>query len=215
MTFFKYSILILTITFFTACSSKNQVSFNKQIKSISLNDYIVISNPPKTVKSPVSLNLGFGGYVSKHVGVHVGSSIRPDIKNSEGLNFKMALEKFDISLDEVIKEEFKTQLKQDSFYKHRYVPFGANTIINLYVKKYEIDESFFTKDAYMKIYMQVRIVNTNGEELYSKDLVNETNVSLKTYRLTDIFINKTKFLELLNSSINNLISKHIESMKQQ
>ena len=215
MYFFKYSLLFTTILFLTACSSKNQINFNKQIKSISLNDYVVVSQPAQTVKSPVSLNLGFGGYVSKHVGIHVGSSVRPDIKNSEGLNFQRALQKYNISLEDKIKDSFTKQMREDSFYKNRFVPFGADTIINLYVKKYEIDESFFTKAAYMKIYMQVRIVNTNGQELYVKDLVNETDVLKEDFRLTDVFINKSQFLKLLESSIYNLISKHIESMKQQ
>ena len=215
MCFFKYSLLFTTILFLTACSSKNQINFNKQIKSISLNDYVVVSQPAQTVKSPVSLNLGFGGYVSKHVGIHVGSSVRPDIKNSEGLNFQRALQKYNISLEDKIKDSFTKQMREDSFYKNRFVPFGADTIINLYVKKYEIDESFFAKAAYMKIYMQVRIVNTNGQELYVKDLVNETDVLKEDFRLTDVFINKSQFLKLLESSISNLIAKHIESMKQQ
>lgn len=215
MYFFKYSLLFTTILFLTACSSTNQINFNKQIKSISLNDYVVVSQPAQTVKSPVSLNLGFGGYVSKHVGIHVGSSVRPDIKNSEGLNFQRALQKYNISLEDKIKDSFAKQMSEDSFYKNRFVPFGADTIINLYVKKYEIDESFFAKTAYMKIYMQVRIVNTNGQELYVKDLVNETDVLKEDFRLTDVFINKSQFLKLLESSIYNLISKHIESMKQQ
>lgn len=215
MYFFKYSLLFTTILFLTACSSKNQINFNKQIKSISLNDYVVVSQPAQTVKSPVSLNLGFGGYVSKHVGIHVGSSVRPDIKNSEGLNFQRALQKYNISLEDKIKDSFTKQMREDSFYKNRFVPFGADTIINLYVKKYEIDESFFTKAAYMKIYMQVRIVNTNGQELYVKDLVNETDVLKEDFRLTDVFINKSQFLKLLERSISNLIAKHIESMKQQ
>ena len=215
MNYFKYIFLGIVVLFTIGCSSKNQVSFNKELKSISLNDYVVVSQPAQTVKSPVSINLGFGGYVSKHVGIHVGSSVRPDIKNSEGLNFQRALEKFDVSLEDKIKESFSRQMKNDSFYKHRFVPFGADTIINLYVKKYEIDESFFSKNAYMKIYMQVRVVNTNGQELYVKDLVNETNVSKNSHSLSDVFINKRDFLQLLEASINNLIYKHIKSMKEE
>ena len=215
MNYFKYIFLGITVLFFVGCSSKNQVSFNKQLQSISLNETIIVARPAQTVKSPVSLNLGLGGYISKHVGIHVGSSVRPDIKNSEGLNFQRALEKFDISLGDKIKTSFKRKMSEDSFYKNRFVPFGSDTIINLYVKKYEIDESFFSRNAYMKIYMQVRVVNTNGQELYINELVNETNISQKSYSLSDVFVNKRAFLQLLESSINNLVYKHIESMKQE
>ena len=215
MNYFKYIFLGIIVLFTVGCSSKNQVSFNKQLQSISLNENIIVARPAQTVKSPVSLNLGLGGYISKHVGIHVGSSVRPDIKNSEGLNFQRALEKFDISLGDKIKTSFKRKMREDSFYKNRFVPFGSDTIINLYVKKYEIDESFFSRNAYMKIYMQVRVVNTNGQELYINELVNETNISQKSYSLSDVFVNKRAFLQLLESSINNLVYKHIESMKQE
>lgn len=215
MKYMSVLLIFFISVFFTACSSKNQVNFNKQMKSISLNENIIVSKPAQTVKSPVSLNLGFGRYISRHIGIHAGTSVRPDIKNSEGLNFQRALNKFDISLENQIKQEFKKQMREDSFYKNKFVPFGANNVINLYVKKYEIDESFFSNTAYIKIYMQVRIVNTqNGKELYLNDLVNEITVSSRKYKLSDIFRDKSAFLELLNSSISNLVKKHIKEMKE-
>ncbi|MGM0518507.1 MAG: hypothetical protein ACQERD_02560 [Campylobacterota bacterium] len=214
MVYFKYIFLTFLVFFVVGCTSKNQPNFNNNLTSISLSDDILVAQTPKTVKSPVSLNLGFGGYIFKNMGVHIGSSVTPDIKNSKGLNFQKALQKFNISLESEIKEEFTKQMRSDNFYKDKYVPFGANNSIHLHVIKYEIDKSLFTNNAYMKIYMQLKVINEKNEQLYSETLVNETNLSSNNYKLSEVFLKRELFLELLHSCVSNLIKKHIKSMKK-
>ncbi|MGB1227662.1 MAG: hypothetical protein ACPG9K_07175, partial [Poseidonibacter sp.] len=121
MTYFFKTLFIIPILFFTACSSKNEVKINEQMKSFSLYKNVVILSAPKTVPSPFSVGLGLGGSLSRHVGVSVGTVLRPDISNDEALNLEKSIAIHNISLQDMIKKEFSNQMKNDSYYKNKYV----------------------------------------------------------------------------------------------
>lgn len=214
MKYISTTFLILVVFLFTACSQKQQVSLNKDLKSISLDKNINIAGVPKTVKSPVSIGLGLGGYISKHVGIHVGTSVRPDIKNSDALNLQKGIAKYNLSLSNMIKNEFSNQMKNDSFYKNRFVPFGANYTIQLYVKKYEMDSSIITLNAYPKIFLELKVLNQKDDVVYSNMEVNSIGWNDTKYTQKEIYSNKQILLEVLNGSIKNVISKLIEEMKK-
>ena len=214
MKYISTTFLILVVFLFTACSQKQQVLLNKDLKSISLDKNINIAGVPKTVKSPVSIGLGLGGYISKHVGIHVGTSVRPDIKNSDALNLQKGIAKYNLSLSNMIKDEFSNQMKNDSFYKNRFVPFGANYTIQLYVKKYEMDSSIITLNAYPKIFLELKVLNQKNDVVYSNTEVNSIGWNDTKYTQKEIYSNKQILLEVLNGSIKNVISKLIEEMKK-
>jgi len=213
MKYISTTFLLLISLLFIGCSQKQQVPLNKGLKSISLDKNVSVSGVPKSVKSPVSIGLGLGGYVSKHVGIHVGTSVRPDIKNTDALNLQKGIAKYGISLGDLVKNEFSTQMRNDSFYKSRFVPFGANYTIHLYVTKYDMDTSLITSKAYPKIYIDLKVLNQNNELVYSNKETNSISWDDKTLTQGEIYSSRGTLLKVLNGSIKNVVSKLIEEMK--
>ena len=212
---YQLSVLLLFCTLlFTACSSKNEININKEIKSFSLDNNIVIAKAPRTVKSPVSIGLGLGGYVFKHVGVHVGTTIRPDIKNTEALNLEKGIALYNIPFSSLIKNEFKKQMKNDSYYKHKFVPFGANHTIQLYVSKYILDSSLLSSKDAIKVYMEIKVLNHKDELVYSNSEVNSIDSKERIYSEKEILGSKSILEKSLNKAISNTISKLILNMKK-
>lgn len=205
--------LLLALVFFAGCSSKNKVKINSEIKSISLNKDVVVAGVPRSVKSPVSIGLGLGGYVSKHVGIHMGTSVRPDVKNTDALNLQKGIAKFNLSLSSLVRDEFTKQMKNDKFYKNRFVPFGSDHTIHLFVSKYEMDSSFLTSKAYPKIFLELKVLNKNDEVIYTNKEVNSSDSSNLSFSESEIYSSKSIMLKVLNSSIKSVLSKLIEEMK--
>jgi hypothetical protein len=204
-------ILILSIALlFTACSSKNVVKINEEMNSFSLYKNVVILSAPKTVPSPFSVGLGVGGSLSRHVGVSVGTVIRPDVENDEALDLEKSIAVHNISLQDLIKNEFSSQMKNDTYYKNKYVAFGADYTIHLFIPKYIIDKSMFTSNAYLKVFIDLEIVNKNGDVIYSDRAVNES----KYYREDSLLNNKLLLEEALRSSISKSIKELILLMKR-
>ena len=204
MKFLTKFFILLIILFFTACSSKNQIKINKHMNSFSLNKDVVILSAPKTILSPYSIGLGVGGGLSRHMGINIGTVIRPNIRNDEALNLERSIAIHNISLEDIVKNEFSNAMKNDNYYKNKYVAFGADYEVYLFVPKYIINKAILTSNAYLKIFLDLEIVNKNGNVIYSDSVVNDS----KYYREDSLLNNKL----LLEDALKNSIKKSIETM---
>lgn len=215
MRYFQIVFLSGIVLFFTACSQKKEISINKQITSISLDDEIYIAGTPKTVKSPFSINLGVGGRVARHVGIHVGTTVRPDIPNNDGVNLQKGIKLHDIALDSLIKLEFKRQMSNHPIYKDIFVPFGSDYKVYLAVSKYEFDDSLFSQKTHIKIYMELKVIDKFGNILYENKDVNTIDSNKVQYTQGEILRSTNLLTKTLNESISNVIAKLIIDMKNQ
>ena len=207
---FKTLLISLSLLYFTACSSKNEVKINEQMKSFSLYKNVVVLSAPKTVPSPFSLNLGLGGSLSRHVGVNVGTVLRPDISNDEALNLEKSIAVNNISLENIVKEEFSKQMKNDSYYKNKYVAFGADYTVHLFIPKLVIDSSLFNSNATIKIFIDLEILNKNSDVIYSNSVVNDSF----SYNESTLLNNKTILQKALFDSVEKSIAQLIIDMKR-
>lgn len=202
MKFLTKFFILLIILFFTACSSKNQIKINKHMNSFSLNKDVVILSVPKTIPSPYSIGLGVGGNLSRHMGINIGTVIRPNIRNDEALNLERSIAIHNISLEDIVINEFSNAMENDNYYKNKYVAFGADYEVYLFVPKYIINKAILTSNAYLKIFLDLEIVNKNGNVIYSDSVVNDS----KYYREDSLLNNKL----LLEDALRNSIKKSIE-----
>ena len=205
------NILLLSIVLlFTACSSKTQVRINEEMNTFSLYKNVMILSAPKTVPSPFSIGLGLGGSLSRHVGVSMGTVIRPDIQNDEALDLERSIAVHNVSLQDIVKDEFSSAMKNDDYYKNKYVAFGADYQVHLFVPKYIIDKAMLTSNAYLKVFLDLEIVNKNGDVIYSDRAVNDSK-----YYTEDSLLNNKVFLEdALRTSIQKSIQELILNMKK-
>ena len=205
------NILLLSIVLlFTACSSKTQVRINEEMNTFSLSKNVMILSAPKTVPSPFSIGLGLGGSLSRHVGVSMGTVIRPDIQNDEALDLERSIAVHNVSLQDIVKDEFSSAMKNDDYYKNKYVAFGADYQVHLFVPKYIIDKAMLTSNAYLKVFLDLEIVNKNGDVIYSDRAVNDSK-----YYTEDSLLNNKVFLEdALRTSIQKSIQELILNMKK-
>lgn len=210
MKYISNTLLLFVILIFTACSSKNEVKINQQMNSFSLYKNVVILSAPKTIPSPFSFGLGTGGNISRHVGISVGTVIRPDIENDEALDLEKSIAVHNVSLQNLIKEEFSNAMNNDDYYKNKYVAFGADYQVHLFIPKYIIDKSMFTSNAYLKVFIDLEIVNKNGDVIYSDRAVNES----KYYREDSLLNNKLVLEDALRTSIQKSIKELISNMKK-
>ena len=204
MKFLTKFFILLIILFFTACSSKNQIKINKHMNSFSLNKDVVILSVPKTIPSPYSIGLGVGGNLSRHMGINIGTVIRPNIRNDEALNLERSIAIHNISLEDIVINEFSNAMENDNYYKNKYVAFGADYEVYLFVPKYIINKAILTSNAYLKIFLDLEIVNKNGNVIYSDSVVNDS----KYYREDSLLNNKL----LLEDALRNSIKKSIETL---
>ena len=208
----KYILLFFITIFFTACSSKNDININKQMKSFSINDTVVIDGVPKTVKSPISIGLGLGGYIANHVGVRIATKIIPDIPNTDSLNIQKGIAIHHIPLENLVLDEFYRQIVNDEIYKDKIVPFGADFTINLYVNKYDFDSSIISGNTAIKIDLELEIVNKNFTVIYKDKKSSDVKVS--KYSKIDVLNDKELLIEVLNSAIADAIARLIIDMKK-
>ena len=214
MKLFINFIIVLFLLFFTACSSKQEVKINENINSISLEKDVAIGNVPKTVRSPISIGIGLGGYISRHVGIHVGTSVRPIVSNSDALRLEQALNLKNVSLENVVANEFDNQMKNDSFYKTKYVPFGSNYKIHLYVPKYYLDTATFSSKAIVKIVINAKIYNENYELIYEDSQENDSSSSYYVFTEDEILNSQDALTRALQTSVRNCVAKIIFDMKK-
>jgi hypothetical protein len=209
-----YQILFISfVLFFTACSSKQSININ-QIESFSLSNQIRIANTTRTVKSPVSVGLGVGGIVSRHVGIGVSTSIRPNISNDENVQLERSLALNNISLGNIIEAEFKNQMTNDAFYKNKFVPFGADYTIYLYVPSYSLENAFFSSKAQVEIEINLRILNRNDEIVYEDNQKNIFYSKDYIYDENQILTNSNILQKVMTTAVRNSIAKLIIEMKK-
>jgi hypothetical protein len=208
----NYSVLTLFLLLgfiFTGCSSKDSININKDIKSFSLNKEVVISSVPRTVKSPISVGLGLGGTIFRHVGVNVGTVINPKISNTDALNLERSLSKYNISVSNIVKNEFSNQMINDTFYKDKFVAFGSDYTIYLYVPKYTLESSLFNSNGYVKVYIDLEILDNNSQVIYSSSEVSEVQTAKENMLLNNKMILEKAF----NTSVKITVKKLIRGMK--
>lgn len=210
MKYISNILLLSIILLFTACSSKNVIKINEQMNTFSLYKNVVILSAPKTVPSPFSVGLGVGGSLSRHVGISMGTVFRPDVQNDEALDLERSIAIHNVSLQNIVKDEFSKGMRNDDYYKNKYTAFGADYQVHLFIPKYIIDKSMLTANAYVKIFLDLEIVNRNGDVIYSDRVVNDS----KYYREDDLLNNKVLLEDALRGSIQKSIQELILNMKK-
>lgn len=213
MKYFYQISFISCVLFFTACSSKQSININ-QIESFSLSNQIAVASTPRTVPSPVSVGLGVGGIVSRHVGIGVSTSIRPNISNDENVQLERSLALNNISLSNIIEDEFKNQITNDPYYKNKFVPFGADYTIYLYVPSYSLENAFFSSKAQAKIEINLRILNRNDEIVYEDNQKNIFYSKDYIYDEKQILTNSNILQKVMTTAVRNSIAKLILEMKK-
>lgn len=209
MIYFLKMLVFLPLLVFTACSSKSQVNINEEMNTFSLHDKVVILKAAKNVPSPFSIGLGLGG-ISNHIGLGVSTAFRPNMTNDEGLDLGNSVAVHELSLENIVTEEFSQQMKNDEYYKNKYVYSEANYIVYLFVPKFIIDKSLFTSDATLKVYITLEILNKNNDVVYSDAVVNESFSEKE-----DSLLNNKVILEkALQDSVAKSISELIINMKK-
>lgn len=201
-----FSVLLL----FTACGSKNKVKINEEMNSFHLDKNISIYKAAQTVPSAFSIGLGMGGNISSNVGVGVGTVIRPNVRNSEALDIERSIFVHNISLENIVKEEFSTAMQNDVYYKNKYVAFGSDYKVRLLIPKYIIENSIFSSNENVKVYLDARIINKNGNIIYSESFVNKS----KDYPQNSILNDKKTLEDALRNSIQKSIFQLIFKMKK-
>ncbi|MGB3751109.1 MAG: hypothetical protein WA945_06035 [Arcobacteraceae bacterium] len=209
MTYFLKILLVLPLLIFTACSSKSQVNINQEMNTFSLHEKVVIFKAAKNVPSPFSIGLGLGG-IANHIGLGVSTAFRPDMTNDEGLDLGSSVAVHEVSLEDIVKNEFSQQMKNDEYYKNKYVSSQAKYTVYLFIPKFIIDKSLFTSDATLKVYIALEILNKNNDVVYSDTVVNESFSEKE-----DSLLNNKVILEkALQDSVEKSISELIVNMKK-
>lgn len=210
----KYLLNVLLLTFillFTSCSSKNEIDINKNIKSFSLDKNITIIRPAKTISSPISVGLGVGGQIARFVGIGIGTSIRPSISNDKALVLQKSLALHNVSLSNLIKDEFTSLMTNDEIYKDKFVSFGSEYTIHLLVAKSIIQTPVFSSKAQIQMQIQVQILNRNGETVYDdiaeNSLEDENYIYKKSMILNNAKILETSVLKAVNLTLAQLIKQ--------
>lgn len=210
----KYLLNVLLLTFvllFTSCSSKNEIDINKNIKSFSLDKNITIIRPAKTISSPISVGLGVGGQIARFVGIGIGTSIRPSISNDKALVLQKSLALHNVSLSNLIKDEFTSLMTNDEIYKDKFVSFGSEYTIHLLVVKSIIQTPVFSSKAQIQMQIQVQILNRNGETVYDdiaeNSLEDENYIYEKSVILNNAKILETSVLKAVNLTLAQLIKQ--------
>ncbi len=207
-------LLVVVVLFFTSCSSKPYMNVNEKINSISLYEEVVIRAVPKTVPSPVSVGLGVGGAVSNSVGIGVGTSFRPELSNDEALVLERSFAINNLSLATLIKDEFKSQLKNDSVYKDKFVPFGSDFVIHVFVPKYSVETVIFSPKAQIKMFIEIRILNKFNEIVYEDIQENEFFSQDFLYTQNEILNSKEALEKATYLAIRQTIARLILKMKK-
>lgn len=210
MTYLLKILLLLPLVFFTACSSKNEVKINEAMNSFSLYKNVVILSAPSTVPSPISFGLGVGSNISRHVGINMGTVIRPDIQNDEALDLEKSIAIHNISLQDIIKQEFSEQMRNDAYYKNKFVAFGADYTVHLFVPKFIIDSAMLSSNASLKVFIDLEILNKNSDVIYRSSAVNESF----SYKEDSLLNNKVILEKALKDSVEKSISELIINMKR-
>lgn len=206
----KY-LLVFLVLFFTACSSKNQIDINKNSKTLSIQKEVYVKKIPASKISPVTIGLGIGGLISKHVGINVNTRFRPTIDNSESLEVENNLQKHKIFLGKLVRTSFIEILKNDELYKNRLVSFNSDYKIYLSVLDYSLSSSLLSQNVEAKIEIKIKILDRNDNLVYETIEVSKTDKKHQIHSKEEILYSKelleTAFIKAIKSSLNKIVRK--------
>lgn len=214
MKYLNIVLVFFTLVFFTACSSKEELKINDKMNSFSLDNNVVIGYVPKKVRGPVTIGLGLGGYISRHIGISVGTSITPDISNDDALRLERAIALNNLYLPNLVKDEFKRQMQNDPYYKNKFVAFGSDYTIHLYVPKYYLDGATFSSKAQVKVILQIQIFNKYDELIYEDVQENETYSDDYIFSENEILNSREVLQKVINEALQKTIANIIMEMKR-
>lgn len=206
-------LLVGFLALFSACSSKQSLNLN-EINSISLNENIIVAGVPKTYNSPVLVGIGVGGMISPHVGVGLNTAFVPQFSNNEDLRMQDAFYKNNISIASMIENEFKFQMKNDTLFKNRYVPFGSDYTIYLFVSKYSLEKAFLSSKTQIKMTIELKILDKSNKIIYEDTKDNILFSDNYIFNESEIFYSKEALIKASNLAIRQVVTRLILDMKK-
>lgn len=207
------TLFIFVIIFFISCSSK-QLNLD-EINSISLNNNIIVAGVTnETYHSPVSVGVGIGSMILPHVGIGLGTSFFPTFSNNEDLRLQDTFYKNNISLASLIENEFKLQMKNDEVFKNRFVSFGSDYTIYLFVPKYSLETATFSSKAQIKIEIELKVLDKNNKIIYEETKDNILFSDGYTFNESEILYSKEALLKASNLAIRQVVLRLILGMKK-
>lgn len=211
MKYFSQMYLVFLVAFFGACSSKQNLN---EIKTISLNNNIIIAGVQASNPSPVSLGIGLGGMASSHVGIGVNTIFNPTISNNQDLKLQDSFFRNNISLAHLIENEFNSQMRNDEVFKDKFVNFGSQYTIYLFIPKYSLEKQFFSSKTQVKLDIEMKILDSNNKVIYENSKDNILFSHNYIYSEDEIFFSKENLLQVSNLAIKQVITRLILEMKK-
>lgn len=213
MKYIKQFYLVCMIVLFSACSPKHSLNIS-QINTISLNENIVVSGVPETYNSPVSVGLGVGGALSSHVGIGLNTFFTPKFENNQDLKLQDSFYRNNISISNLIGNEFKYQMKNDDIFKDKFVNFGSDYTVYLFVSKYTLETATFSSKAQLKINIEMKILDNNNKIIYENSRDNILFSHNYIYNKDEIFYSKDALVQTANLAIKQVVARLILEMKK-
>lgn len=213
MKYLNLTFLVFIITFFSACSFKQPLNLN-EINSISLNKNIVVAGIPQTYQTPISVGIGVGGMVSSHVGVGINTFFNPRFSNNEDLRLQDSFYKNGIQIASLIENEFTFQMKNDELFKNRFVSFGSDYVIYLFVPKYSLQKATFSSKAQIKMTIELKVLDKNNKVIYEDKKDNILFSEDFIFDEIQILQSKEALEKASNLAIRQVVTRLILQMKK-
>lgn len=213
MKYINQMCFLCIVVLFTACSSKQNLNIN-EINTISLNENIVVAGVPETYNSPVSVGLGLGGALSSHVGIGLNTFFTPKFANNKDLKLQDSFHKNNISISNLIGNEFKSQMKNDEIFRNKFVNFGSDYTIYLFVPKYTLETATFSSKAQLNIDIQMKVLDKDNKIIYENIKDNILFSHNYIYNKDEIFYSKDALLQTANLAIKQVVARLILEMKK-
>ena len=213
MKYLNQICLVCIVAFFSACSPKHTLNIN-EIKTILLNENIVVAGVPQTYNSPVSVGLGVGGGLSSHVGIGLNTFFTPKFENNQDLRLQDSFYKNKVSISSLIGNEFKFQMKNDVIFKDKFVNFASDYTIYLYVSKYTLETATFSSKAQLKINIDMKVLDNNNKIIYENSKDNILFSHNYIYDKDEIFYSKDALVQTANLAIKQVVARLILEMKK-
>ena len=208
----KFILAILIAFFFNACSFKKDFDF-KQIKSFSINKDILISTKEDKNIHPFVINLGLNNYISKHIGIHIGTTYSPKVFNKNRLDLENLSFSDGMLLDELIFSVFKEQISKNNILKNKYVPFGADYKLALSVNNYYLKSEFFSSKSMVKIEINIKMLDKNSLVIYDDTQQNDSLSRYYKYSEYEILNSEEILKQTLEDAISNCVAKILYKME--
>ena len=212
MKYLNYIFFICLSLLLSACSTKQDINISK-INSLSLSN-ITVAGVKESYKSPISFGIGVGGMISRHVGVGINSSFIPAFSNNEDLRMQDSYYRNNISLSNLIENELKFQMNNDDVFKNKFVYFGSDYYIYLFVSKYSLENELFSSKAQLSFTIELRIVDRENKIVYEDKKDNILFSDNYIYNEEEIFYSKDALIKASNLAIRQVIARLILEMKK-